>query len=94
MTRVTAHKIDDKHIITDFQFGKDTSPEQSYREVLSAVIEFAKLNAAACNKIEPDSITWPDVLDKMVSDLQFARNTIARRLEDGTLSDKYWKDDL
>ena len=84
--------FDGKHVFTDFQTGEDTPPEQSYREVLNAVLSFAKLNAAAARKSGVEA-SWVGVLDKMLSDLKAARDTIDAKIKAGELSEKYWKED-
>ena len=50
-------------VATAFKVGKDTTPEQGFREIIDAIVMFARLNAEAAQKTGLEVSTL-DVLDK------------------------------
>ena len=62
-------------VATAFKFGEDTTPEQSFRELLDAVVAFSRLNADAAQKTGLE-ISALDVLDKFIDCLEFEKKKL------------------
>ena len=73
-------------IATAFKFGEDTTPEQSFKEVVDAVVMFARLNAEAAQKTGLE-VTWLDVLDKLLLDLTYERVQLEDAIKNGKIKD-------
>ncbi len=69
-------------IATVFKFGEETTPEQSFNEVVDAVVMFAKLNAEAAQKTGLEVSTL-DVLDKFIDNLKIERKKLASIFKTG-----------
>lgn len=75
-------------IASAFKFGKNTTPEQSFMEVIDAVLMFSGLNAAAARKTGLE-LSTVDVLDKFIDSLVFERE---RLINDDNREDAHDRD--
>ena len=88
-------KIDSKveedgglNVFSSFDFGDDTPPEQSFKEIIDVVVMFARLTAEEARKTGLE-VSWMDVLDKLIKDLVSERMRIENAIETGSVTDLY-----
>ena len=82
--------VRDGEVQISFGFGRHTTPKQAYHEFLSTILEFAKVNVIMARKVGEDEITWSQVMDRIIKDLEAAKKNMEERFRNDPSTHNIW----